>query len=174
VLTALVIPFPESASVTDEWRERTCADRPSIGIPAHVTLLFPFVPAEEIDDEALAELRALFAATPAFAVAFRELHRWPGMGYLAPDPSEPFIRLTEAVVAHWPEHQPYGGAHAAIVPHLTVAYGDDALLAEVEADVRSQLPIQAMATSALLLEELERDWRRWGERARFPLRIGDG
>jgi hypothetical protein len=50
-----------------------------------------------------------------------------------------------------------------------VAYGDDALLDEVEAAVTPKLPIEAHVTEAVLLEELEQDWGRWDERARFPL-----
>ncbi len=49
-----------------------------------------------------------------------------------------------------------------------MAYGDDALLAEIDADVTPKLPIEAQVTEAVLLEELEPDVR-WGERARFPL-----
>ena len=57
------------------------------------------------------------------------------MRYLAPDPPEPFSRLTEAIVERWPDYPPYEGIHETVIPHLTVAYGDDALLTEIEADV---------------------------------------
>jgi 2'-5' RNA ligase len=169
MLTAIVVAFPEASPVVDDWRERTSADRTSIGIPPHVTLLFPFVPAEQVDNDVLEELKRLFAATSRFAVVFRELRRWPEMAYLAPDPPEPFARLTEAIVERWQEYPPYEGVHETVIPHLTVAYGDDALLAEVEADVTPKLPIEAHVTEAVLLEELEPDWGRWGERARFRL-----
>ena len=165
--TAVVIACPEISPVVDEWRERTSADRTSIGIPPHVTLLHPFVPAEAVG-ECLGDLRELFAAIPAFDVAFRELRRWPEMAYLAPEPPEPFTRLTAAIVERWPDYPPYEGIHDAVIPHLTVAYGDDALLAEVEADVSPKLPIEAHAAEAVLLEEREPDVR-WAARARFPL-----
>lgn len=168
VLTAVIIAFPEAAPAVDGWRERTCSDRPSIGIPPHVTLLFPFVPAEKVDDGLLAALRVLFAATEPFTVSFREAHRWSGMLYLAPEPAERFSRLTRTIVERWPDHPPYEGVHETVIPHLTVAYGDEALLAGVEADVTPKLPIEANVSEALLLEELEPDWMRWGVRARFP------
>jgi 2'-5' RNA ligase len=152
----------------DEWRERTCDDRPSIGVPPHVTLLYPFVPAEAVES-ALDDLRALFAATPSFDVSFREVRRWPEMAYLAPEPPEPFARLTEAIVAQWPDHPPYEGIHETVIPHLTVAYGDDTLLDEIEADVGPHLPVSVHIIEAVLLEELVPD-ERWRERARFPLR----
>lgn len=168
--TAVVIAFPALSPVVDGWRERTCADRPSIGIPPHVTLLHPFVPAEAVDDEVLAELEQLFAATAPFAVSFSELRRWPEMAYLAPEPSEPFSRLTAAIFKRWPDYPPYEGIHETVIPHLTVAYGDDALLAEIEADVTPKLPIDAHVAEAVLLEELEPDVR-WATRGRFPLGI---
>ena len=168
--TAVVIAFPELSPVVDDWREQTSADdRPSMGIPPHVTLLHPFVPAEAVADDVIAELKHLFAATSQFAVTFRELCRWPGMAYLAPEPPEPFASLTEAIFARWPDHPPYEGIHETVIPHLTVAYGDDALLAEVGANVTPKLPIAANVTEAVLLEELEPDVL-WRERARFPLR----
>lgn len=165
--TAVVIAFPELSPVVDGWRERTCEDRPSIGVPPHVTLLYPFVPAEAVDGT-LDDLRALLAATPSFDVSFREVRRWPEMAYLAPEPPEPFSRLTEAIVERWPDHPPYEGLHETVVPHLTVAYGDDALLDEVEADVARHLPLDVHVTEAVLLEELERDVH-WAERSRFQL-----
>lgn len=163
-----MIAFPELSSVVDDWRERTCADRPSIGVPPHVTLLHPFLPAETVAGT-LGSLRELFAATASFDVSFRELRRWPGMTYLAPEPPEPFSRLTEAIVARWPEYPPYEGIHETVIPHLTVAHGGDDLLTGVEADVASKLPFDGRVTEAVLLEELEPNVR-WAERARFPLR----
>ena len=41
----VIIPVPEAADAVDRWREETCNDKPSIGVPAHITLIFPFVPA---------------------------------------------------------------------------------------------------------------------------------
>jgi len=167
--TAIVVSFPEASPAVDRWREQTCGDRTSIGIPPHVTLLHPFVPAETVDERILAQLRSMFAARPAFDVVLEEARRWPGMLYLAPDPPEPFVRLTEAIVERWPDYPPYEGIHDEVIPHLTVAYGDDALLSEVEADVSAKLPIAATAHEAVLLVELV-PFVRWETRARFPLR----
>jgi 2'-5' RNA ligase len=179
VLTALVVAVPEASSAVDGWREQTSDNRPdrrrlarrrlrpSMGIPPHVTLLFPFAPAERVD-ESLDELRQLFAGTLAFDVSFRELRRFPELAYLAPEPPEPFASLTEAIVERWPAYPPYEGIHETVIPHLTVAYGNDSLLAEVEADVTPQLPIEAHVVEAVLLEERELDVR-WAARARFPL-----
>ena len=166
--TAVVVAFSEASPVVDSWREQTCEDRTSIGIPPHVTLLHPFLPAVAIDDDVLGQLRSLFSASPVFAVAFAEARRWPGMLYLAPEPPEPFARLTEAIVDRWPDYPPYEGIHDEVIPHLTVAYGDDPLLREVEADVSGKLPIRTTVREAVLLVERVPDVR-WETRERFAL-----
>ena len=166
--TAVIVPV-NAAAVIDDWRERTCEAKPSNGVPAHITLVFPFVPPTEIDDCITGTLRGLIARESSFTFAFRETCRFPHTLYLAPDPAEPFVRLTEAIGQRYPQYPPYGGAFPSIVPHLTVAQGGDELLDEAEAMVRLLLPIAAAATEALLLEETVADWGGWEVRARLPL-----
>lgn len=169
--TAVIVAVPQAGPVVDPWRERTCVDKPSLGIPAHITLLFPFVPAELVDDRVLADLRSLFAATPAFEFAMRRTARFPDTLYLAPEPAEPFVRLTEEIVRRFPDYPPYEGAFDTVVPHVTVAHGEPELLDEAHADVRRALPLRSVASEAILLEELEPDWGPWGPRERFPLEL---
>jgi 2'-5' RNA ligase len=165
----VIVAVPETAALVDPWRERTCADRPSIGIPAHVTLLFPFVPAARLDESVIAALSEVVAEASAFDFTLARTARFPEILYLAPEPSEPFVRLTEAIHARFPAYPPYEGAHDTIVPHLCVARGDPGLLDEAERDVVDGLPIAARADEALLLEEIEADWGRWDVRSRLAL-----
>jgi 2'-5' RNA ligase len=159
----------EAAHAVDPWRERTCEAKPSTGVPPHITLVFPFAPAARLDRALLDALAGIFAAVPAFDFELRTSRRFPAALYLAPEPAPAFERLTDAVVRRFPEFRPYGGAFDSVVPHLTVAQGDDALLDEAEADVRRALPIRALAREALLLEEAEPDGARWRARRRLPL-----
>ena len=165
--SAVIIPVGEAA-VVDEWRERSCAAKPSRGVPAHITLLFPFVAAPRIDDELVASLGALFAASERFEFELRELRRFPAALYLSPAPATPFLRLTEAIVARFPGHPPYAGAFDSIEPPLTVAQGDDTVLNDAEATVRPLLPIRSEAPEAVLLEEVEPNWGRWRVHTRIP------
>jgi 2'-5' RNA ligase len=157
---AVVVPFPGLAEVVDDWRERTCLTKPSHGVPPHVTVLIP----SRGDVEDLVEALARF--TP-FDVRFAQLDRFPGTLWLAPDPSEPFARMTEALVARWPECRPYGGVFARVVPHLTVAQRDfdDATYA-----LAPLLPLQSRVESALLLERVQAD--HWREVATVDLGAG--
>ncbi len=167
--SALIVAVPEVAAVVDRWRERTCYGKPSSGVPAHITILFPFVPPDSIDSTLIHDLRKLFGAFQSFAFELETTGRFPMVLYLAPDPSEPFVRLTEAVFEAHPDYPPYGGAFAATVPHLTAAEGDDEILSKAEADILPSLPIEAEAREVLLIEEVEPDSARWRERARLPL-----
>jgi 2'-5' RNA ligase len=147
--------------------------KPSQGVPAHVTVLFPFVPAEEIDDALLEELRALFAGFEPFGFTLPRLRRFPTTLYLEPEPAGPFRELTRAVAERWPEHQPYEGEFEDVVPHLTVAQGEPELLDAAEADVAPKLPLVTRATEATLLVEVERFGELWEPRVTFPFGSGE-
>lgn len=89
------------------------------------------------------------------------------MLYLAPEPGTQLRRLTEVIADRWPEAPPYGGQFAEIVPHLTVADGqDDAVLDEIEADLLGRLPFTSHVSSVDLMVH---DGAKWHEHASFAL-----
>jgi 2'-5' RNA ligase len=167
--TGVIVPIPAAGAAVDGWRERTCNVKPSRGVPAHITLLYPFVPAAALTDAMVAALAEILGAVPAFDLELRSTMRMAGALCLAPEPAEPFVRLTEAIVRRFPEHPPYEGAYDHVVPHLTVAQGGDDLLEEAERDVRRLLPIAAAVREAALLEEIEPGGARWRIGLRLPL-----
>jgi len=120
--SALVVTIPEAERVVAPHRERL-DQAASWGVPAHVTVLFPFLPPDEIDEQVLATLGRAAATVPAFFVALDRLG-WFGerVVWLAPSPAEPFQRLTAAVTSHFPGVQPYDGAFDEVVPHLTLGH----------------------------------------------------
>jgi uncharacterized protein YhfF len=140
-------------------------------MPAHVTVLYPFLPRERLDDGVLAALRDLFAARRPFEVAFGGVGRFPGVVYLAPEPDGPLRELTEAVAGRWPEARPYGGRFGDIVPHLTVAKGLDDEVAErvaadLTADLAAGLPVTTLVGTVTLRVFDGESWRAEGF---FPL-----
>jgi 2'-5' RNA ligase len=153
--TALVVEVPEAQEIYDMW---VGAWEPPPGAPVHVTLLIPFGPVEEYHDE----LRALFAAAEPFSFRLSQVERFPETTWLAPEPAEPFVVLTEALVERFPDYPPYGGIHDEIVPHLTiVSRADPAVLARAEAALTPLLPIEARAAEVLALEkEPDGIWQR--------------
>jgi len=165
VRSAVLVTVPEAEPVVGEWRRRYTLDAPA-GIPAHVTILFPFVEPERLGDVE-GRLAELVAGTAAFDLTFARAARWPELLYLVPEPAEPFAALTRAVEREWPDQPPYGGAHETIVPHLTVAASDDpALFDLIAADVEPQLPIVTRVREASLF--VEDHAGRWREHGRLP------
>lgn len=157
-LYAFSVPFRDLAPAVDEWRERTCAAKPSHGVPPHVTLLIPAPP----DVAGAAEALAPYGA---FDVAFTRLGRFPDTLWLAPEPSDPFMTMTQALVERFPDHAPYDGLFEEITPHLTVAQGED--FGGAEAALQPLLPLESRAASVVLFERIAPD--RWRENAEFAL-----
>jgi len=164
--TALVVEVPEAEPLVSEWRAKHdwSAQR---GVPAHITILYPFAPTERVDKELLDGLRQLFARRPAFSFHLPRVARFPEVAWLAPEPAEPFKALIELVAGEYPDYPPYEGMHDEVIPHLTVAEGTVDLQDEVEAVLSPHLPIEARADSvSLLAEDLN---ERWHRAERFPL-----
>jgi 2'-5' RNA ligase len=165
--TAVLVHVPEAEPVVGEWRLRHTYDAP-LGIPPHVTLLFPFVPADGLGAEVEERLARVLGEVEPFDVTFERTARFPDVLYLEPRPSKPFAALTEAIAADWPEHPPYEGAHEVVIPHLTVAESnDEELLGRIVADVEPKLPVRKHVREAQLYAEDEAG--RWHERNRLPL-----
>ncbi len=123
--SALIIAVPEAEPLVKEWRERFDYSA-GVGVPAHITLLYPFMPPGEITPAVAAELRAFCAQFAAFEFTLPELRRFPAVLYLAPSPAEPFKALTHALVERYPGYPPYGGGYSEVIPHLTIADVDEA------------------------------------------------
>jgi 2'-5' RNA ligase len=169
VLSALMIVVPRAVPLVDGWRERTVNDKPSLGVPPHVTLLFPFVPPERLDNQVLLDLRELFAGFDPFGFTLPKTGRFPTTLYLEPVPSGPFVELTKAICERFPDVRPYEGEFDEIVPHLTVAQGEPELLDAAEREIAPRLPLTSRATEVTLLETKERFGQQWGVKASFPL-----
>jgi 2'-5' RNA ligase len=144
---ALAVPFPGLVELVGVAND----------LPPHVTVLVP-APG---DVEAITEVLAPF---DQFDVTFPRLDRFPGTLWLAPEPSEPFVALTEAMIARFPDFQPYGGVFTSIVPHLTLA---QASLDDVAELVEPLLPLQSRVESVVLYEHAQGP--HWHEVQTFDL-----
>ncbi len=152
--TAVLVPVPEAERVVSPHRARLDGAA-ALGVPAHVTVLFPFVPPSEITPSVVDALAAAVAAVGAFGCEFPAAS-WFGENvlYLAPRPDEPFRALTRAVCAAFPGYLPYGGAVADPIPHLTVGdrpAGGVADLRAAEAAVLPGLPVRSRVDRVWLM-----------------------
>ncbi|RHA38820.1 2'-5' RNA ligase family protein [Cellulomonas rhizosphaerae] len=169
--TAVIVAVAAAEAVVGRHREEL--DRSAgWGIPAHVTVLYPFLAPDALTTEAVATLAAAIGSVPAFDATFAAT-AWFGSDilWLAPEPDEPFRHLVDAVWRAFPQCPPYGGVHDDVVPHLTVA--DRALatggqMAAAEAAVRSGLPIHQRVDHALLVAGTSAP-RSWRTVKRLPL-----
>ena len=168
--SAVVLLVPEADPLVDAWRKRYDPSA-ALGVPAHVTLLYPWLPAP-LPDRAVAELGALFNVVPPFELSFSSLGRFPTSLYLAPDKDGPIRALMNALFTAFPQCPPYGGIHDEVVPHLTVmslsSLADfEARVAEVDQDLRTRLPVRTRIDQVTVLESDEAG--RWRTRAEIPL-----
>lgn len=169
--SALVVLVPEADGLLREFRVRYDPQAP-IDVPAHVTLLYPFLPPGEIKAAARAALARCCAGVAAFDSVLAALRCFPAdAAYLAPEPDEPFRLLTLAICRRYPQLPPYGGRWRTIVPHLTLARIADAhRLAAIAEDFAvsfaGRLPIRARAAEVALLDTVS---GRWEIGTTFPL-----
>ncbi len=95
--TALIVPIPDAEPAVGSFR--ASLDRAaSWGVPAHVTVLYPFLSPERIDEAVLATVRDIVAAVPRSEVWLSHVD-WFGdtVVWLAPQPDHLFRDLTAAV-----------------------------------------------------------------------------
>jgi 2'-5' RNA ligase len=119
-------------------------------------------------EDVIAATEDVLASFAPIDVTFRETRRFPDVVYLAPEPADPFVEMTNALGARFPGWRPYDGRFPSIVPHLTIASGE--ALDAAEDDVSPRLPLHARAATALLLSEVRP--QRWTQQAEF--RLGGG
>jgi hypothetical protein len=152
--SAVLVPVPEAERAVGGHRHRL--DRAAAwGVPAHVTVLYPFVPPPAITTTVIAVLADAVGSVSAFGCEFAAT-AWFGeeVVWLAPRPGEPFRALTRAVSAAFPGYLPYGGVYDDVVPHLTVGdrpAGGVSELRAAEADVLRWLPIEARVSRVWLM-----------------------
>lgn len=164
--SGLIVRVPEAEPAVRAWRDRLDPSARA-GVPAHVTVLFPFLDADRIDLGVRSAIGEVLGRHQPFSALFGHCGRFPGVLYLAPEPDTHFRRLTEAIVERWPENPPFGGQFDDVVPHLTVAQGqDEAVVEEAEADLLTRLPIVARISAVDLVVH---DGTQWRQQASFPL-----
>jgi 2'-5' RNA ligase len=158
--TALICRVPEAERYIGHYRQRF--DPPARrNVPAHVTVLYPFKDPGLVDADVVQVLREVAAAVPVFDYCLRETRRFPSSLYLAPEPGRGFGLLTDGVHRAFPDYPPFAGKFATVVPHVTVAHGDEPLLCEIEVELRIALPPAGVAARCDEMLLIENSTGRW-------------
>ncbi|MGW6978303.1 2'-5' RNA ligase family protein [Streptomyces sp. NPDC054932] len=156
--TAVVIVLPDAAPLLDA---ASCID-PSLvrrGVPAHVSLLYPFVPESTLTDQDEEGVRSLAASFPAADLLLEELVTASGFVAVTVPELQP---LVDAFRDRWPGLRPYSGRFGARpAAHVTVAMGADnpTASAHLRTAVGNLLPLRTRAAAVQLVVLTEEGWR---------------
>ena len=169
--SSLLIALPQVGAVVAEWRDRYDVDAVTRGIPAHVTVLWPFLHPAEIDATSLAAARDAIASAAPFDLVFGHVDEFPGVLWLRSEPDEPIQALTAALWKAYPQCPPYRGEFVDSQPHCTVALTtavyQQRLRQEIARDLAPSLPITVRVDAIELWASDEHD--QWTKRDALPL-----
>jgi 2'-5' RNA ligase len=166
--SALLIPVPAAEALVagDRLAHDPVA---AAGVPAHITLIVPWLEPSELDadDLALPELTEALADCKAFDFELAAV-RWfaDRVLWLAPEPTDPFRALTEQLAERFCT-PPWAGKFPDLVPHLTIGHaGVGGPLAPVAERLAPHLPLACRAEEVWAMVG---DGLRWQVYARVPL-----
>ena len=161
--SAILIAVPESERLVGSYRLRYDPVAKA-GVPAHITLLYPFRDPKAITSRNATEIQQVLDSFKAFDFRLGEIREFSGAIYLHPEPDDIFREMTHALVAQFPDCPPYGGAYSSVTPHLTVAQGEPAALEIVgksfREDAESYLPIESWAREIWLMTQHNGTWTK--------------
>jgi len=123
------------------------------GVPAHMTLLHPFVAPERLTPEVRAAIATVAARHARFRYSLHARATWPVVMYVTVAPIDPFVELHADLQRTFPGFPIYGaGAGFAFVPHVTVAQLPTPGDADIAGDMAwAVLPRPAVAHSIELI-----------------------
>lgn len=157
--SALLVPVPAAEPLVGAYRLRHDPVA-GAGVPAHVTLVVPWVPPEKLIPEHLERLRQIVGDSEPFTF---ELTRpcWFGerVLWLAPEPAAPFIELTHRLAERFGT-PPWEGEFSEVVPHLTVGHVGDREGLDAAADaIKARLPVWCRASEVWVMVGDGLTWR---------------
>ena len=143
--TSIVATCPAAEQIVGPWRLEL---DPSArhGLPAHITLLAPFVPAQEIRESDYAAVGDVWAEHAPLDPVLTHVEQLPGAIALRPDPQteRALAQVTNALLRHWPQLRGTVRTGFSRPHHLTVACREDeALRAAIASDLAQYLPLSA-------------------------------
>ncbi|MBO1330276.1 2'-5' RNA ligase family protein [Streptomyces sp. VRA16 Mangrove soil] len=137
------------------------------GVPAHATLLYPWLPADRVGAPELDRLRHALPGDPV-RIRLAEVERQDGFVAV---PVPELAATAHAVRRAFPDQPPYGGRFGPNPPvHLTVALNaDPAVAAEVAREIAPRLPVTAEIATVHVVALGRSGWRVLAE---LPLAAG--
>jgi 2'-5' RNA ligase len=118
--TGIVIFAPREVQAIAVPIMRQFAPESRICIPAHITLMFPFVAQDRLNSAAQI-VKSICDNIEPFDIMLGGYGQFPGTIFMQPSNPEPIKAVFRRIYAAFPECPPYGGAFGDdIHPHVTV------------------------------------------------------
>jgi 2'-5' RNA ligase len=158
----LVVALPPAL---EALRVRSIEDA-AAGVPAHITLLYPFAEEAQLSDDVLALVAGIAARHPVLHLTLGEGRRFPDTLYASVGPDARVRSLQVELAAAFPTLPLYGDAFE-FVPHVSIVEGPPAAdpLALDDPAWRT-LPVEQLVDAVDLITGQD---GRWATRHRFPL-----
>jgi 2'-5' RNA ligase len=122
-MPSAVIVRARLPATLDRLRRASVTDA-AAGVPAHATLLYPFVEPAALTPAVRRALADVARRHRAFGYTLRRLAAWSDTLYVAVAPAEPFVRLQRELQRAFPAYPIYGRMDDfEFVPHITIAEG---------------------------------------------------
>lgn len=140
------------------------------GMPPHVTLLSPFVDANDFGPGVADRLSRALAEARSFDFSFTKVARFDaGVLYLSVEPVDQVRALVRRLCEEFPDRQPYGVyTPDTVIPHQTLATGegfpngvtprDEELFAGIEGEIIGVLPIRSCARDVAVMADGPDGW----------------
>nr|MBN2277284.1 2'-5' RNA ligase family protein [candidate division Zixibacteria bacterium] len=164
--SALVLMVPEAEKLVGSYRRKFTTDG-AIGMPAHITILYPFLKSTAWNDTTRRILMDTVARLSSFSFQLVRLNRFRehNILYLELSPDSEILNMIHLVSGAFPDHPPFGGEIPPdkIIPHLTVAagFGNDEI-PKVEQliykEVASHLPLNISVGELSLAIKVSNRW----------------
>ena len=137
-------------------------------VPAHLTILYPFVGYERLNG-ACTKLRAICADIAPFEITMSGYDSFPLTAYMNPRDPAPILAVFKKIFAEFPECPPYGGSFGdELHPHMTV--GEFRSEAEQRAAVLpTYAPLTFRADKLHVMYGIDREPLPWLTHAVIPL-----
>ncbi|MDO8361716.1 MAG: 2'-5' RNA ligase family protein [Actinomycetota bacterium] len=167
----LVVEVEEAEPLVRHWR-RKYDPNAALGLPAHVTALYPFRAPELLGERDLGGLARLAAQTDRFQFALSAIDEQPGAISLRPVPDNHFRMLAARLSEAFPDRPPpegLGDAQPTLVVARLAKPDDQARVRQALAvGIEGSLPVACVATAlALYVSDRVGMWSCIG---RFPFR----
>jgi 2'-5' RNA ligase len=118
--TVIMIPAPHEVQAVAVPIMRKYAADTLTRVPAHLTVLYPFVDYERLA-EAVPIVREIVSHIAPFEVTLRGFDEFPGVIFMNPVDPGPIQNIFHQIYARFPECPPYRGQFGnEIHPHMTV------------------------------------------------------